>query len=355
MVKRAKNDFNPFLNRNPDDFYTPKQHAIRRLALAVKRPFVAAKPTITIVDASHWNTINWDELKKNGVVGIILKCSEGAEGTYYEFKDPTFETNWKTALDKGFTVMTYHFFRGYRGSDEKSWYMKCADNFLNDERINGDTAAWLDCEVKQNGVSTSTYTRRAFGFCSLIEGEGIRDGIYSSPGLVPQLFDPAYTNWGSVSGWVAHWTSLSEPALPTGWSWDMLVGWQNGISGTHSWIPVVNGDDKIDHNLFYFTDEQALRDWLGQESAPPPVDCCEEHALLIATLQAGQQVLTDVQNDLLARMGAVEANFASLADEVGNLKEADAQIRLDIGLMQTEIDTLQKKVREAGEALLGDE
>jgi hypothetical protein len=117
----------------------------------------------------------------------------------------------------------------------------------------------------------------------------------------------------------------------------------------------VNGDDKIDHNLFYFADEQALRDWLGQEYAPPPVDCCEEHALLIATLQAGQQVLTDVQNDLLARMGAVEANFASLADEVGNLKEADAQIRLDIGLMQTEIDTLQKKVREAGEALLGDE
>jgi GH25 family lysozyme M1 (1,4-beta-N-acetylmuramidase) len=355
MTKRAKSDFNPFLDRKVDDFYAPTQYAFRRAFLALKRPFVAAKPTITIVDASHWNTINWGELKKNGVVGIILKCSEGAENTFYEYKDPNFETNWKTALDEGFVVMTYHFYRGYRGSDEKSWYMKCADNFLDDERINGKSAAWLDCEWKPDSLSISSYTRRAFGFCSLVEGEGLRQGIYSSPGLVPQLFDPAYTDWGNVSGWVAHWTSLSEPTLPTGWSWDMLAGWQNGISGTHSWIPVVNGDDKIDHNLFYFADEQALQDWLGQESAPPPVDCCEEHALRIATLEAGQQVLTDVQNELLARTGALEANFASLADKVSTNDYAIGQIRLDMGLMQTEIDTLQNKVRAAGEALLGDE
>ena len=276
------NDFNPYL-RKSEDFVLPVPTATEALFMRIKFGIQVASPTILIIDASHWNDdINWEQIVASGVVAVILKCSEGAEGTYYEYKDIKFEKNWRSALEHGLIVMVYHFGRGEKGSEEKSWFMKCADTFL--QEVDGKTCVWDDCEWKPPGMATSTYTNRVAGFVSLIQGENIKSGVYSSPGLVPQLFYQPNIDWNSMELWNAHWINAQQPVMPLGWPRDKMSFWQKGISPTHSWVPIVQGAGTVDINFGYFADAIALRNWLGQFGTPPPVDCCNEIKIEIQRL-----------------------------------------------------------------------
>lgn len=286
-------DFNPY-DRDPQDFLYPEPTFIERAKAAAASVLAQAEPRLLAVDLSHWNgNVDFAALRGSGVQAVILKCSEAAEGTYYEYKDTKFEENWRGAVDEGFPTMVYHFFRDNKGSAEKSWFMKCADAFL--QHVDGKTACWLDVEWRNNAVSTTARANRVFGFCDLIKGEGIRQGVYSSPGLVAELFPPVEPRWGNVYQWDAHWTNLPQPTLPRGWSWDMMKAWQFGISPTHGWTPPISGAGTVDVNWLYFASEEELRIWLGEQTVPPPTDCCDELRARIEVLEAGQQVLTEIQ------------------------------------------------------------
>lgn len=362
--------FNP-ADRKPVDFLTPQPNIIQSLWLASGLFVPFAAPSILTIDLSHWNgDIDPAALRASGVVAVILKCSEGAEGTYYEYKDTKFERNYRILLDAGFPVMLYHFFRGEKGSAEKSWFMKCADGFLSDSRVNGKTAAWLDCEWKPSSMSRATYTRRAFGFNSLITGEGMQNGVYSSPGLVPALFDPAETDWDSVNQWNAHWTRALKDTLPYGWLEEKRKVWQFAIYPTHDWAPVVNGAGTVDINHGYWPNEEALRYWLGQltwsgsESASPSPspspspapDCCEEHDLRLDTIEAGMQVLTEIQqahsdllmahganiNDLMKRLDKLEINVTNMAITLQNHDREIATLREWIKINREQFDRIHR-------------
>jgi GH25 family lysozyme M1 (1,4-beta-N-acetylmuramidase) len=364
---RSDQGYNPVW-RDPKDFIKPKQSLIDKLWIRFGIRVVEVVDSILIVDLSHWNgDVSFAMLKQSEVKGVILKCSEAAENTYYEYKDAKFETFWRAALDEGFPVMLYHFFRGEKGSAEKSWFMKCADAFLNDPRINGNTAVWLDCEWKHASQSRAAYTNRAFGFCSLIRGEGMKSGIYSSPGLVPTLFDPAYADWDDVFQWNAHWTYAPKDTLPAGWTESQRMVWQRGIYPTHWWVEKVLGAGTVDVNHGYWASEAALRSWLGQggsspssspslspspsysaspslspsaspSASPSPPDCCEEHELRIDTLEAGQQVLTEIQNV----HGQEIANLVNRVDQHGN----------EINELRRTADVLTKEVLSLKDAIL---
>lgn len=335
--------------RDPQDFLTPRPTLRERFSYRI---FAAeAVPTILIIDASHWNgDLDPALLRASGVVAVIIKCSEAAEGTYYEYKDTKFEENWRKLLDAGFPVMLYHFFRGEKGNAEFSWFMKCADAFLNDERINGNTAIWLDCEWKASAQTRTQYANRAFAFCYQARDTGFRQGIYSSPGLVPQLFPSNETRWGDVFQWNAHWTYLQKDTLPAGWSEALRLVWQFGIHPTHSWTPEVNGAGTVDVNWGYWESEEALREWMGQEIVvPPPVDCCEDHELRIATLEAGQQVLTEIQelhgkrlNDHANAISVLNASMQSMSERVDNHDYALGQIRMDMGFTNQQVEYMQE-------------
>lgn len=269
-----------FLGFNPEqrdfkDFALPVPTRAEALWMRIKFGVQSALPTILVVDLSHWNgNINWEQLVASGVAAVILKCSEGSEG-YYQYKDTKFEENWRAALEHGLIVMVYHFSRGAKGAVEKSWFMKCADAFL--QEVDGKTCVWDDCEWKPSNLARSTYTNRVAGFVSLIQGENIKSGVYSSPGLVPQLFYPPNINWNSMELWNAHWINALQPTMPIGWPREKMSFWQKGISPTHSWVPIVQGAGTVDINYGYFADANALRTWLGQfGTTPPPTDCCEE-------------------------------------------------------------------------------
>jgi GH25 family lysozyme M1 (1,4-beta-N-acetylmuramidase) len=360
--------FNP-TDRNPQDFIHPKRPLLDRLFVNFGIVAYAIDDHILIVDLSHWNgNIDVALLLASGVEAVIIKCSEAAENTYYEYKDSKFEIFWRQLLDAGLTVMVYHFFRGEKGNAEFSWFMKCADAFLNDQRVNGNTAVWLDCEWKPSSMARYTYTNRAFAFCDMVKGTGFRQGIYSSPGLVPTLFDPAVTRWGEVSGWNAHWTSAAKDTLPSGWFEAMRRIWQVGIYPTHSWVPQVNGAGTVDVNYGFWNSVSHLREWLGftvsspsaspsasaspspsasssfSPSAPPLPDCCEEHELRIATLEAGQQVLTEVQENHALKIAEQQREINSLITSVQSLSERVDAHGNQIFTNQNDIESLRSRV-----------
>ena len=326
-------DFNPFAERNQVDFLLPTRTFADRLLSPIR--VRAAEPTIVAVDLSHWNgDIDFAQLRASGVQAVIIKCSEGAEGTYYEFKDPKWETNWRAALDEGFPVMAYHFFRDEKGSAEKSWFMKCADAFLNDPRINGKTACWLDVEWTGSGLSTTARSSRAFGFCELIRGEGMQQGVYCSPGLVGRLFPPNDPRWANVWQWVAHWTSASTYTLPSGWSVDRVKAWQKGIYDDHWWIPEVIGAGDVDYNVMYFASEDELRSWLGQVIAPPePIPPDHEHLDLLVMIQQAQQDIATLYT-----------MYSNQNDAIDDLEARDDALTSDI------VD-INRRLQEASDAL----
>jgi GH25 family lysozyme M1 (1,4-beta-N-acetylmuramidase) len=353
-------EFNP-IERNPLDFTLPRISFRERLSAALG--LAVAQPSILAVDISHWNgAIDWPALRASGVEAVIMKCSEGAEGTIYEYKDIKFEKNWRAALDNDFPVMVYHFSRGYKGNAEFSWFQKCADAFMNDQRILGKTAVWLDCEWKPASVSTSAYSNRSFGFCSLAEGTGYRQGIYSSPGLVPQLFyDPANdVRWNDVFQWNAHWTSAVQDTLPAGWSEAMRKAWQFGIHPTHDWTPVVNGAGTVDVNHLYFASATDLRRWMGQaisspsasespspSSSPSPSpsgapDCCEEHAARLLALEGRVSWLEGAVSGMSSRVDALYAIVSENTDSITTIK-------LDIEGLQQQITTLDASLQSLGQ------
>lgn len=362
VTQRSPSDFNP-ADRIPKDFEYPKQALIEKLWVRFGIVAFALDDKILMVDLSHWNgTVDWNLLRQSGVVAVILKCSEGAEGTYYEYKDTKFETFWRQALDANFTVMIYHFFRGEKGSAEFNWFMKCADAYLNDPRVLGHTAAWLDCEVLPSGMSRTTYTNRAFGFCDMASGTGFRPGIYSSPGLVPTLFDPAVARWNTVWQWNAHWTSAVSDTLPIGWTEALRVIWQRGIYPTHSWIPIVKGAGTVDVNYGFWSSVDALRRWLGfGVSSPSPSpspspssspsaspssspDCCEDHELRIRTIEAGMQLLTDIQNTQAEQLNTLATQIATNRQAIKTLDENVSTMGNSLQSLSERVDSLSISV-----------
>jgi len=360
---RAQNDFDPYIDRDPSHFEFPSVPVFSRLTRALSAA-VAAEPWILIIDVSHWNgDIDVRALIDSGVVAVIIKVSEGAEGTYYEFKDPKFEQNWRAFHEAGMPIMVYHFKREYKGSDEKSWFMKCADSFL--QEVNGNTCVWLDCEWKPDSMTKDSYANRAFGFCDLIFGEGMKAGIYSSPYYVSKLFPTSEWRWDSVWQWNAHWTGAAQDTLPTGWSRDRRMVWQFGISPTHSWTPPINGAGTVDVNRGYWADANDLRLWMGQTAPPPNGDCCEEHKLRIEILEAGQQVLTDIQNEQGKKIEENELQIISIRNKyaevvrallvheesIAALKEESKLTRDELALLNAEAGEIRGRLQDASDAL----
>lgn len=61
-----------------------------------------------VLDLSHWNgDVNFRELKKNGVYGVILKCGGAENGKFY--MDPMFLKNYNLAKENGLHVGCYWF------------------------------------------------------------------------------------------------------------------------------------------------------------------------------------------------------------------------------------------------------
>ena len=79
-------------------------------------------PTVKVVDLSHHNPEpDWPTMLASGVVGVILKATEGVSYT-----DDTYATRKAAALEAGLAVSSYHFFHGGCVEEQMSHYLVTA-------------------------------------------------------------------------------------------------------------------------------------------------------------------------------------------------------------------------------------
>jgi GH25 family lysozyme M1 (1,4-beta-N-acetylmuramidase) len=233
------------------------------------------------VDLSHWNgDVDFVALKASGIEFVILKATEGVD-----WVDDKFDEYWRAAHEAGLLIMTYHFFRSNYGGAPQATHHKDTLIELGFLETVGyqSPVMWADVETT-DGASVSQRQNRLYAFHQTIIGYGYQSGHYSSPYLWNSLI--GNVSWAAdYPGWDAHWTSASIPTLPLGWTRNSTRVWQNGIYPTHSWVEPVDGTPgAVDHNYFYGS-LQDMKDWLGVEVAPPPMECCDELYAEIARLE----------------------------------------------------------------------
>lgn len=285
-------DFNPHL-RDPKDFEPPYPITRSWIGDVTHRlvSILTAPSYIRGVDASHWNTINFEALKASGIDFVILKATEG---NY--FIDPKFDESWRLSLDNNLAVMIYHFFRGdVVGGNQSNYCIDNSQEFLT--AVNNKTVIFADVET-EDGVDVQTRRGRLKRFCNRTLERGIQVGNYSSPYLWSSLIgDVSWAN--NYWQWLAHWIR-DNPTLPVGWTWEKAKWWQRGIYPRHDWIDYIGGiDGEVDETVFFGT-VQELYDLLGIT-----MDCCGELKEEIERLDA---LIILLQEDMIQVKGKSSAN-----------------------------------------------
>jgi GH25 family lysozyme M1 (1,4-beta-N-acetylmuramidase) len=286
-------DFNPNTRVRGDFFYPLPADNFLTKAKSYLTSVLATPVRIRGVDLSHWNgKVDFEKVKNSGIDFVILKATEADY-----FLDPTFDYNWRASLDNELVVMPYHFFRSnIKGNPQVEWFFRPENGGTFVEEVEGKTLLWWDVETS-DGVSVTARQNRLLGACTLTVGKGLQTGYYSSPYKWQTLVgNPIWSN--DFWQWVAHWANVDYPALPTGWTKEKTIVWQNGIYPNYPWVePVAGVPSSVDHNYF-FGSLQELRDLLGF-TAPLPPDCCDEirQELVIIKSRLAQLQLNDMDKE----------------------------------------------------------
>lgn len=186
------------------------------------------------IDISHYQTVNWDELKTNQpkVDFVYVKATQGVGYT-----DPNFFDHVNSAARVGIPFGFYHFAT------------------LNDKNVKEDSAAeakyfiseikktrksslpiMLDIESESPKVQLDAYEVSDWidTFFATLEDAGYMDYVLYSytPFLNSHL--PKNHDLGDIRLWIAAYSSKAAPVLPHGW--DHYLIWQYSDKGRVSGI-----------------------------------------------------------------------------------------------------------------------
>lgn len=202
------------------------------------------------IDVSHHQGyIDWDEVARAGVKGMIHKATEGTS-----FEDDMRAENCNAALDAGIAIATYHWLSpGSDPTDQMAFYIDTirpqrGERVVIDYEEDGCTLDMLHDAVR-----------------ALLDSElDLRITVYSGHLLKEQLGDThdAYLAENSDL-WLAQYTSGSI-SWPSGTYKEWKL-WQYSESGT---IPGID-DAYVDLNDFN-GDEAAFLAWISPSGTPMP-------------------------------------------------------------------------------------
>lgn len=211
-----------------------------------------------VIDISHWQlTPDWAELERAGIVGVILKATEGTS-----YKDPTFDDRYKAALEKGFAVATYHFLKHGNVFEQMEWYVEVVAPRAGERMV-------IDYEDAACVLDDLIAACRA-----LMElAPDVNIAIYGANGFLgDQLRGQCDEFLGTFPLWVASYTSNDEPTTTDlAATWPVWSLWQYTDS---AWI----GDyGPLDGNRFNGTEDDCI-DWIGptEQALPPSVPVMDE-------------------------------------------------------------------------------
>lgn len=212
---------------------------------------------LKVIDISHWqsglngNPIDFAAIKAFGIVGVILKASQGASG-----HDATYDDNRQAASDAGLKVGAYHFATGDDADAQVA-------NFLKRAAPDADTLMALDHEPYDTNLDLDG--ARAF-LESLKDQLGRTPKMYSGNLIKEQmakgLSDDNRAFFSGIPLWLSHYNNhfILPPA------WDHYWLWQFAGDGTNNngiTVPGILHGDKVDMNSYDGTDEELAGTWAG--------------------------------------------------------------------------------------------
>lgn len=207
-------------------------------------------PTPLVADLSHHNIIDdLAEAKAAGLVGIIQKCTEGAN-----YFDPTYDARKMDAKLAGLKFGAYHFMRPGSMRNQAHWFLEKAGDVsrlvadFEDEALTlGDLKAFLQAIMDRDPSRQ---------LC-----------VYSGHLLKELLGTRRDTYLAGFALWIAHYTTAETPSWPTG-TWPNWSLWQytdGALGGSPRSFP---GLGNVDLNAWNGTPANCAK-WFGTPSAQP--------------------------------------------------------------------------------------
>lgn len=209
-------------------------------------------PTCHVLDLSHHNDVrSFDEIAASGVIGVILKASQGTS-----FEDPTYQQRSYEALKAGLKVASYHYLEGGDIAEQMRWFLEVVQP-VEGERLVIDHEADASLEELVQAVNILAS-----------DPHDVEITVYSGHLIKEQLGDDYdETLAGLTSLWIAQY-GCAMPSWPSK-TWPTVALWQWSDSES---CPGVNGP--VDANHFNGTADACAR-WIGPVPQPQLIPIVE--------------------------------------------------------------------------------
>ncbi len=148
------------------------------------------------LDLSEWNgsyltVYNFDQMKREGVDFVILRAAYDKD-----YKDSTFERNYKAAKDAGLDVGAYHYIVSTtveEAIEEAKWMLKCIEGKKFEYPI------FVDIETtSQSYLDSYTFNAIVNTYCDILKQAGYYPGVYSYATMIGKY------NF-KYDVWIAQW------------------------------------------------------------------------------------------------------------------------------------------------------
>jgi len=201
-----------------------------------------------VIDLSHHNTIgSFAEVKKAGIVGTILKATQGVSYT-----DSKFSVNRNSALDNGLIIGAYHFGDG-------SNVVSQVDRFLKVVNYDGKTLLALDFEKNPTGSTMGLEQAREF-LRLVAEKTGQKPVLYGGALIKQKL---GVKKKDVFFGGHRLWLSQYGPRAVVPAAWDNYWLWQFTDGAVGPQPHRINGIvGHVDINSFPGTADQLRKEWV---------------------------------------------------------------------------------------------
>lgn len=227
-----------------------------------------------ILDLSHHNDVkSFEQIAASGVLGVILKASEG---TSYE--DPTFAQRYYEAQSCGLTVASYHFLHAGNITRQMEWYLEVVQPSQG-ERVVIDHEA--DASLKElTEAFVCLHDLRPDLQLTLYSGHLIKEQLDGSHNII----------LAQTALWIAQYTTSSQPDWPRD-TWPNYSLWQWTDQATCQGVV-----GPVDANQFNGSQENCLK-WMGPaQPAPPP---SEQIVDIACTVPDGVMVKVSVNGQVV--------------------------------------------------------
>jgi lysozyme len=205
---------------------------------------------LIVVDISHYQpTPNWDQLMDAGIVGVILKATEGTS-----YIDPTFFDRAVAARNAGFAVATYHFLRHGDIASQMEWYL---------QNISPDVGERLVLDYEHDDCRIVDLIQ-SVDYLLRVEDYNLQITCYGASKLTDDAYaadDEGKAILRNTSLWAARY-SENQPKICTE-VWPAWTLWQFTDSAKVAGI-----DGPVDGNRFNGSIEQCLK-WFGPAGPMP--------------------------------------------------------------------------------------